>query len=159
MKLKLTIHQMAAMWWLATGAVIFIPLLPLATKPDAGVKAWAIVASVTAIIALAPIALLAPPIRRWFCWTDALTQHEHKLLIARNFKAFGEAARAGAYVQRVKPYIMRIMGLLLASTAAAACLPESAYIWRLGLNAIGWYCCGVLLMLNATVLLTLIQRK
>lgn len=158
MKLKLTIHQTAAMWWLATGAAIFLPLLPLATKPDAGVKAWAIVASVTAIIALAPIALLVPPIRRWFCWTDALTEHERKLLIARNFKAFGESARAGAYVQRVKPYIMRIMGLLIASTAGADCLPESAYVWHLGLDAIGWYCCGVL-MLNAAALLASIQRK
>jgi len=145
-KMKLSIHQMAALWWLATGTAMFLPLVALSPKPDAGLSAWIIIASVTAVIAIVPVALHWPVFKRLFCWTDALTIRERDCLKRKDDAAFGRAAREDGYAKRIKPYLYRIGAVFCLIAAGQEILPESLRIVRGAFDAVGWYICGVLLL-------------
>lgn len=74
--MRLTIHQQTALFWLMGAPGVFAPVMENAKRPDAGaVMAWG-VAIVAVMILAMPLLLGWPPFRRWYGWTDALSERQ-----------------------------------------------------------------------------------
>ncbi len=82
--MKLNVHQHLALSWSVSAPWVFAPVLENAKRPDAGaVMAWG-VAIVAVMILFTPLLLRWPTFRRWYGWTDALSERQRQALAQRN---------------------------------------------------------------------------
>jgi hypothetical protein len=151
MTFKPSIHQLAALWWVMAGAVFLLPLATISTKADAWHLILCDIAAVTAIIALVPVALKWRAFRRWFCWTDAFSDRERRLIAARDASAYYREAYAQRYAQRVLPYALRIMGANFAVDAVQWLVPDDMEVAKAVLASAGFYPIGVTLLIIAAL--------
>lgn len=151
--MRISIHQQAALIWLFSSTVVLSPIIHLSPKPSAGFLLWIGIATVTVMIAIVPLFLKWESFRKTFCWTDALSTKERKLLSERRAGDFYQAAYDDGYVMRLKPYLI-LVGIV---AICWAILPElillkfendvlqSVYIFS------SWYVSGVFILMAATV--------
>lgn len=145
--MRATFHQITALWWLATAPLVFSPALTNSTRPDAGsVLAWGI-AVVAATILMVPLALKWRCFRRWYCWTDALSERQRRAIERKDVRQYYRAAFDDGYASRVVPYLRRIAWVVGAIMATTTVAPETGTPM---LDAFlvfgGWYPLGVLLV-------------
>lgn len=160
MKITLSIHQRAAFAWLFASSTAFAPLLQVAKRPDTGAMLAQGIVLVTAMIALVPLLLKWTNFRRWFCWTDALSERQRQALAQRNLRRYYQSAFEDGYAPRTLPYLIRIMILIAVMMVAEAVMPKE--IGGTTLAAItlfaSWYPMGVMLLLVASWPLSRILR-
>jgi hypothetical protein len=150
--MKLSLHQHIALSWLIGAPVVFAPVIEIAKRPDAGaVMAWG-VTIVAVMILFTPLLLRWPTFRRWYGWTDALSERQRQALAQRDLRRYYHTAFDDGYVSRVMPYMWRIIwtgGGLMAVTTA---LPNNT--GRPALDALvvfaPWYPIGVMLLVFAS---------
>lgn len=106
--MHLSIHQRAALIWLLASPMVFAPTLQIAKRPDAGLFLAQGIALVTIMIAIVPILLKWPRFRRWFCWTDALSENQRQAIAQRDLRRYYQCAFDERYLASVLPYIKRI---------------------------------------------------
>lgn len=106
--MKLDVHQRAALCWIVSAPLVFMPVVAASPRPHVGQWIAGGVALVTICIAACPVLLRWKLFRQLFCWTDAFCPEQRAALTARNLKAYYRAAADGGYFARVKPYILRI---------------------------------------------------
>jgi hypothetical protein len=110
-RLKLSIHQHAAITWLLASPMAFSPLLKATTRPDAEMIVAQGILLVTAITAVVPLLLKWPSFRRWFCWTEALSERQRHTLVRCDLRLYYLIGFKDGYISRVLPYTKRIVGL------------------------------------------------
>ncbi|TKD44884.1 transposase [Azotobacter chroococcum] len=103
-----SIHQRAAFTWLLASSIAFAPVLQIAKRPDAGMFLAQGIALVTLMIAVVPMLLKWPQFRRWFCWTDALSDRQRQAIAQRDLRRYYQCAYDERYLTSVLPYIKRI---------------------------------------------------
>ena len=150
--MKLTIHQHTALFWLIGAPGVFAPVMENAKRPDAGaVMAWG-VAIVAVMILFTPLLLRLPIFRRWYGWTDALSERQRQALAQRNLRRYYQTAFDDGYVSRVMPYLWRIIWMVGGLMAVTAVLPTNT--GRPALDAVTvfstWYPMGVMLLVFAS---------
>ncbi|NNM69460.1 MAG: hypothetical protein HKM00_05780 [Gallionella sp.] len=69
------------------------------------------------MISIVPLLLEWTLLRRWFCWTDALSVSQRQAIEAVQLRRYYTIAFEDGYAARVKPYLKRI--LLVTCTAMA----------------------------------------
>jgi len=146
--MKLTIHQHTALFWLIGAPGIFTPVMENAKRADAGtVMAWG-VAIVAVMILVMPMLLRWPTFRRWYGWTDALSERQRQALAQRNLRRYYQTAFDDGYVSRVMPYLWRIIWTVGGLMAVTAVLPSNT--GRPALDALivfcTWYPVGAMLL-------------
>ena len=150
--MKLSLHQHIALFWLIGAPGVFVPVMANAKRPDAGaVMAWG-VAIVAAMILLTPLLLRWPAFRRWYGWTDALSERQRQALAQRNLRRYYQTAFDDGYVSRVIPYVWRIIwtvgGLMAVTTALPSNTRRPAFDALVVFST--WYPVGVLLLVFAS---------
>lgn len=86
--MKLTLHQHIALFWVVGAPGAFMPVIENAKRPDAGsVMAWGIAIVAMMILAI-PMLLRLPTFRRWYGWTDALSERQRQALAQRNLRRY-----------------------------------------------------------------------
>ena len=150
--MKLSFHQYITLFWMIGAPGIFAPVIENAKRPDAGaVMAWG-VAIVAVMILFTPLLLRWPPYRRWYGWTDALSERQRQALAQRNLRRYYQTAFDDGYVSRVMPYVWRIIWTVGGLMAATAVLPNNTG-WA-ALDALEvfstWYPVGVMLLVFAS---------
>ena len=150
--MKLTIHQQTALLWLIVAPGVFAPEMENAKRSDAGaVMAWG-VAIVAVMILFTPLLLRWPTFRRWYGWTDALSERQHQALAQRNLRRYYQTAFDDGYVSRVMPYLWRIIWTVGGLMIVTAALPSNTG-WP-ALDALvvfcTWYPMGVMLLIFAS---------
>ena len=96
--MKLSLHQHIAMSWLIGAPVVFAPVIENAKRPDTGaVVAWG-VTIVAVMILFTPLLLRWPPFRRWYGWTDALSERQRQALTQRDLRRYYQTAFDDGYV-------------------------------------------------------------
>ncbi len=151
--MKLSIHQHIALSWLIGAPVVFAPVIENAKRPDAGaVMAWG-VAIVAVMILFTPLLLHWPTFRRWYGWTDALSERQRQALAQRNLHRYYQTALDDGYVSRVMPYVWRIIWTLGGFMAVTTVLPNDT--GRPAFDALmvfsTWYSIGTLLVVLASI--------
>jgi hypothetical protein len=149
---KLTIHQQTALFWLIGAPGVFAPVMENAKRPDAGaVMAWG-VAIVAVMILFTPLLLRWPTFRRWYGWTDALSERQRQALAQRNLRRYYQSAFDDGYVSRVMPYVWRIILTVGGLVAVTTVLPTTT--GRPAFDAVvvfsTWYPIGVMLLVFAS---------
>ena len=108
---------------------------------------------VTTMIAVVPLLLKWPSFRRWFCWTDALSERQRQALAHRDLQRYYRSAFEDGYVSRMLPYLKRIMGLIAVLMVSDMVMPKE--IGGTTLAAItlfvSWYPMGVMLLVFASL--------
>ncbi len=61
------------------------------------------------MILFTPLLLRWPTFRRWYGWTDALSERQRQALAQRNLRRYYQSALDDGYVSRVMPYVWRII--------------------------------------------------
>ena len=150
--MKLTIHQQTALFWLIGAPGVFAPVMENAKRSDAGaVMAWG-VATVAVMILFTPLLLRWPTFRRWYGWTDALSERQRQALAQRNLRRYYQSAFDDGYVSRVMPYVWRIIWTVGGLMAVTAVLPTTT--GRPAFDALvvfsTWYPIGVMLLIFAS---------
>jgi hypothetical protein len=150
--MKLSLHQHIALSWLIGAPVIFAPVMENAKRPDAGaVMAWG-VAIVAVMILFTPLLLRWPPFRRWYGWTDALSERQSQALTQRDLRRYYHMAFDDGYVSRVMPYMWRIIWTVGGLMAVTTVLPSNT--GRPAFDALvvfsTWYPVGVMLLVFAS---------
>lgn len=150
--MKLTIHQQTALFWMIGAPGIFAPVIENARRPDAGaVMAWG-VAIVAAMILFTPLLLRWPTFRRWYGWTDALSERQRQALAQRDLRRYCQTAFDDGYASRVLPYVRRIAWTVGGLMAVTTVLPTNTE--RPALDALivfcTWYPMGVVLLVFAS---------
>jgi len=151
--MKLNVHQHLALSWAVTAPWVFAPVLESAKRPDAGaVMAWG-VAIVAVIILVTPLLLRLPALRRWYRWTDALSEQQRQALAQRNLRRYYQTAFNDGYVSRVMPYVWRIIWTVGGLIAVTTVLPNDT--GRPAFDALvvflTWYPIGALLVVLASI--------
>ncbi len=161
LRTKLNIHQQIAFWWLWCSPVIFLPLLREAKAPDAGMVLAQGIALVTVMIAAVPPLVQLPLLKRWFCWTDALSDRQYQALEQRNLRCYYQAAIDDGYANRVLPYLTRIIAVEIVTSFIPSFVPEKPTSSTLKAFVIfaSWYPMGVMLLVFASVPLVHIFRE
>ena len=159
--MRLTIHQYTAVCWLIAATGVFAPAMEHAKRPDAGaVIAWG-VAIVAVMILFTPLLLRWPTFRRWYGWTDALSERQRLALAQRNLHRYYQIAFDDGYVSRVMPYVWRIVCTVGGFLAVTTALPS--YTGRPALDALmvfsTWYPMGVMLVIFASWPLGRLMRQ
>jgi hypothetical protein len=140
------------MWWLISSPAVFAPVMGNAKRPDAGaVMAWGI-AIVAVMILVMPMLLRWPTFRRWYGWTDTLSERQRQALAQRNLRRYYQTAFDDGYVSRVMPYVWRIIWTVGGLMAVTTVMPSDT-----GLPAFDalvvfstWYPVGVMLLIFAS---------
>jgi hypothetical protein len=150
---KLTIHQTTALWWLMSSPAVFAPVMTNAKRPDVGaVMAWG-VCIVAAMILFMPLLIRWPAFRRWYGWTDALSEQQRQALVQRNLRRYYQTAFDDGYVSRVIPYLWRIIWTVGVAMAVTSVLPSNT--GHPALDALmvfsTWYPMGVMLLAMASL--------
>lgn len=110
---KLDLHTTLALYFVLLSPAILAPALTGSTRADIGpVLAWAVVFTAVMIMGL-PRLVAIEPFRRWYCWSDALSQRQKQVLQQRRLGAYYAAAYEDDYVGRLMPYVLRIAGTML----------------------------------------------
>ncbi len=150
--MTLSIHQRAAIAWLFASSTAFAPLLQVAKRPDTGVMLAQGIVLVTAMIAVVPLLLKWPSFRRWFCWTDALSEQQRQALAQRDLRRYYQSAFEDGYVSRTLPYLKRIMGLIAVLMVVDMVMPREIGGTTLAVITLfaSWYPMGVMLLLTAS---------
>lgn len=151
--MKLNFHQCLALSWSVSAPWVFAPVLENAKRPDAGaVMAWG-VAIVAVMILAVPMLLRWSRLRRWYAWTDALSERQRQALVQRNLRRYYQTAFDDGYVSRVMPYVWRIIWTVCGLMAATAVLPSNTE--RPALDALvvfsTWYPIGAMLVVFASM--------
>lgn len=148
MKLVLDFHQRLALCWLCVAPVTLHPLLKTSTLPGAAsVLVWGVVV-VTVMILTVPMLIRIPVLRRWYGWTDALSERQRQALAQRDLRRYYSISFEDGYRFRVMPYLWRLVWTVLALEALPALLPsESPPLMRALLVFPMWYPMGVLFVL------------
>lgn len=146
--MKLSLHQYIALFWMIGAPGVFAPVIENAKRPDAGsVLAWG-VAIVAAMILVIPLLLRWPTLRRWYGWTDALSERQRQALAQRNLRCYYQTAFDDGYVPRVMPYVWRIIWTVGGLMAVTTVLPNDT--GRPAFDALvvfsTWYPIGVMLL-------------
>lgn len=147
--MKFSLHQCIAVFWIIWSSLIFIPLLKNANRNDLGtVLGWGIVI-VTLMILVVPMMLHWQLFRRWYGWTDALSECQHQALIDRNLNRYYHVSFLDGYVSRVIPYLWRLTWTFGFLTALTAILPNNTGIpiYDALLFFSTWYPMGVILLI------------
>lgn len=148
--MKLSLHQHIALFWIIGAPGIFAPVIENAKRPDAGaVMAWGVAIVAVMIILFMPLLLMRwPTFRRWYGWTDALSERQRQALAQRNLRRYYQTAFGDSYVSRVMPYVWRIIWTVGGLIAVTTMLPSDT-----GLPAFDalvvfstWYPVGVMLL-------------
>ena len=150
--MKLSLHQNIALSWLIGAPVVFAPVIENAKRPDAGaVMAWG-VATVAVMILFTPLLLRWPTFRRWYGWTDALSERQRQALTQRDLRRYYQTAFDDGYVSRVMPYMWRIIWTVGGLMAVTTVLPNDT--GRPAFDALvvfsTWHPIGVLLLVFAS---------
>lgn len=150
--MKLNIHQHIALGWVIGAPWVFAPVLASAKRPDAGgVLAWGI--AITAVMILSVPALLRwPAFRRWYGWTDALSECQRQALAQHNLRLYYQVAFNDGYVSRVMPYAWRLIWTMAAMLVPSTLLPAATGIPVLDSLLLFpmWYPLGTLVLLFAS---------
>lgn len=150
--MKLSLHQHIALCWLICAPSVFAPVMDNAKQPDAGaVMAWG-VAIVAVMILFTPLLLRWQPFRRWYGWTDALSERQRQALAQRDLRRYYQTAFDDGYVSRVIPYVWRIIWTVGGLMAVTTVLPSNTE--RPAFDALvvfsTWYPIGVMLLVFAS---------
>ena len=150
--MKLSLHQHIALFWLIGAPVVFAPVIENAKRPDTGtVVAWG-VTIVAVMILFTPLLLRWPPFRRWYGWTDALSERQRQALTQRDLRRYYQTAFDDGYVSRVMPYVWRIIWTVGGLMAVTTVLTNDT--GRPALDALlvfsTWYPIGVMLLVFAS---------
>lgn len=150
--MKLTVHQQTALLWLIGAPSVFAPVMENAKRPDAGaVMAWG-VGIVAVMILFTPLLLRWPTFRRWYGWTDALSERQRQALAQRNLRRYYQTAFDDGYVSRVMPYAWRIIwtvgGLMAVTTVLPTTTGQPAFDALVVFST--WYPIGVMLLIFAS---------
>jgi hypothetical protein len=150
--MRLSLHQHIALFWLIGAPSVFAPVMENAKRPDAGaVMAWGVVI-VAVMILFTPLLLRWPPFRRWYGWTDALSERQRQALAQRNLDLYYQTAFDDGYVSRVMPYVWRIIWTVGGLMAVTTVLPSTT--GRPACDALvvfsTWYPIGVMLLVLAS---------
>lgn len=150
--MKLSLHQHIALFWLIGAPGVFAPVMENAKRPDAGsVMAWG-VAIVAAMILLTPLLLRWPTFRRWYGWTDALSEQQRQTLAQRDLRRYYQTAFDDGYVSRVMPYVRRLIWTVGGLMALIAVLPNNTGMPAFDALVVfsTWYPMGVMLLVVAS---------
>ena len=150
--MKLSLHQHITLSWLIGAPVVFAPVIENAKRPDAGaVVAWG-VTIVAVMILFTPLLLRWPPFRRWYGWTDALSERQRQALTQRDLRRYYQTALDDGYVSRVMPYVWRIIwtvgGLMAVTTVLTNDTGRPAFDALVVFST--WYPIGVMLLVFAS---------
>ena len=130
--MKLTIHQKVALSWLVITPVTFASVVASATRADAGVfMAWG-VAMVAVMVLTMPTLLRWPVFRRWYAWTDALSERQRLALSQRNLSRYYQTGFEDGYLARVIPYFWRLTFTVFGLMALTSVLPSNSGLPALG---------------------------
>ena len=149
--MKISIHQQLALCWAVGAPWTFALVLQQSTKPDAGaILAWGVVIVAVMILA-APILLRWPLFRRWYGWTDAMSDRQRHAIEERAFRRYYQVAFDDGYIGRLKQYVWRI----LATTGALVVVMNFAgHTGSPILDALAlfsaWYPLGVMILIMAS---------
>lgn len=106
--MRVSAHQYAAIVWLISAPFGFGPVVASATHPEASrIVMYGIIVMAAAMLTT-PVLLRWGAFRRWFCWTDALSQRQRQAAERKDIRGFYEAATADGYRERVTPYLWRL---------------------------------------------------
>lgn len=150
--MKLSLHQHIALFWMIGAPGIFAPVIENAKRPDAGaVMAWG-VAIVAVMILFTPLLLRWPTLRRWYGWTDALSERQRQALAQRNLRCYYQTAFDDGYVTRVMPYVWRIIWTVGGIMILTAVLPSDTGqpVFDALVVFSTWYPIGVMLLVFAS---------
>ncbi|MDH1472531.1 transposase [Shewanella xiamenensis] len=149
MTLKLTLSQQIALIWSLTSPVILATVIDKSARIDVGsVIAWGVVIVVSMIL-LTPELLRWSMFKRWFGWTDALSERQLQAISGRDLRSYYQAARDDGYALRVRPYVLRIISTvfgLMILTSILPSVPELPIIDAFAVFSL-WYPAGVLLLI------------
>lgn len=119
--------------------------------------AWG-VAIVAVMILFMPLLVRKPTFRRWYGWTDALSEQQRQALAQRNLRRYYQTAFDDGYVSRVIPYLWRIIWTVGGLMSVTAVLPNN--MGNPALDALmvfsTWYPMGVMLLALASLPLGLL---
>jgi hypothetical protein len=157
--MKLSLHQQIALFWMFAAPGVFWLVIENATRPDAGaVIAWGI-AIVAAMILSTPLLLRWSTFRRWYGWTDALSDWQRQALTQRNLRRYYQIAFDEGYVFRMTPYMWRISWTVGGLMVVITVLPSTG---QPALDALilfsNFYPIGVILLVIASLPLGQIVR-
>lgn len=150
--MRFNLHQHLALGWVLGAPWVFAPVLASAKRPDAGaVLAWGI-AIVAVMILAVPVLLRSSVFRRWYGWTDALSQRQLHALAQRNRHLYYEVASNDGYVSRVTPYAWRLIWATATLLAPSMLLSDATGIPVLDALLLFpmWYPLGALVLLFAS---------
>lgn len=112
----------------------------------------AVCGSIPVMILLTPLLLRWPPFRRWYGWTDALSERQRQALTQRDLRRYYQTAFDDGYVSRVMPYVWRIIwtvgGLMAVTTVLTNDTGRPAFDALLVFST--WYPIGVMLLVFAS---------
>lgn len=147
--LKLSLHQKIMLTWILSAPWAFSPLMAEAKRVNAGeVMAWGVIIVAVMILA-APKLLNSTILRRWYGWTDALSQRQLQALAQRNLSLYYRTALDDGYMSRLIPYLKRItwsVVSLLLVTALLPCDSGSPFLDALVAFSL-WYPFGVMILI------------
>ena len=129
-----------------------MPVIENTKRPDAGsVMAWGITIVAVMILAI-PMLLRWPTFRRWYGWTDALSERQRQALAQRNLRRYYQTAFDDGYVSRVMPYVWRIIWTVGGLMALTAVLPTNTGAPAFDALVVfsTWYPIGVMLLVFAS---------
>lgn len=143
---RLNVHERAALMWVGCAAFVFEPIARMSPRPHVGLMLAEGIALVTACIGACPLLLRWSLFRRLFCWTDAMSP-EQRTAWGLNSKAYYRAAsESHGYVNRLNPYLLRILGVAAAAGAIQAWVSDIPVLMFLT-----WYPLGVLVLASVSM--------
>ncbi len=149
----MSLHHHIALFWMIGAPTVFAPVIENGKRPDTGaIVAWG-VAIVAVMILCTPLLLRWPLFRRWYGWTDALSERQRLALAQSNLRRYYQTAFDDGYVSRVMPYVLRLIWTVGGLMAMTTVLPGSAgqpALDALMLFSI-WYPMGVTLLAFASL--------
>ena len=160
--MKITIHQKIALWWLFGSLWVFVPVLENSPLPNVGaVLAWGI-AEVAMMILFTPFFLRWPLLRRWYGWTDAMSDAQRQALAQKDSPLYYQTAFDDGYPSRVLPYLKRMIYTIVGLTVVTIQLPNN--FGHPALDAFiafwNWYPFGVVLfVLASTPLVRMVKKR
>ena len=110
--MKLSIHQFGAMCWVTIAVVIFYPISMASPMPHANIIFKCCIVQVTAMYFYIPLLLKWPTFRRWYCWTDAMSERQFQAFSKTSIQQYNQTAfykdDEERYLSALKPYIRRL---------------------------------------------------
>lgn len=151
--MRITVHQYAAIAWLVSAPMVWGPVVASATHPNAAEIVGQGIAVFGVAILAAPLLLRWRTFRRWFCWTDALSEKQRQALKRRDLRAFYHAAADDGYAGRVTPYLWRLGWTSISLMLVVIIVPREAISIEVlaGTLFVPWYPLGVFGMALASV--------